>query len=376
MTERRSGLRFDIYERVHLPEELAGIRELDEVELVPHIQVIEEEDQAVVKGNLWLSGSYLGENGEPNRTLEYLIPVEITLPIARVHRLEDVGVEIEQFDVDLLTARSLNVTGVLSLYGLEIDLPASSVWEDAERETVQEIQALPIAEQEEIVFVHRAEQAEAQTERQNVKRDWKGIPENPLNKELDEATEAAAASEAVPADAAPADSVETVEAEAEAEKQDQEEALPVFAADAYPPSGSSGLTASEAAADESNEFRAEAHEAEDKQEMKVAISGLKDRKEKEWSYLANLPRSEAAAETADKEPAKAASTGDSLEWKNLFIRDQGDEKKFKRMRICIVQKEETIEQIAQRYQINPREIVLYNRLASQQLGEGQIIYIP
>ena len=33
------GLRFDIYERVHLPEQVKGIEQLDQIELLPNIQV-------------------------------------------------------------------------------------------------------------------------------------------------------------------------------------------------------------------------------------------------------------------------------------------------------------------------------------------------
>ncbi|MBF0819940.1 hypothetical protein, partial [Streptococcus acidominimus] len=109
------GLRFDIYERVHLQENVAAIQELNEVELLPHIQVLTLDEQAILKGNLLLTGSYTSEDGESTRTLEHLIPVEISLPLSRVHRVEDIQVDIENFDIDLLSSRSLNVTGVLSL---------------------------------------------------------------------------------------------------------------------------------------------------------------------------------------------------------------------------------------------------------------------
>ena len=107
MSEQQPGLRFDIYERVHLQENLAAIQELNEVELLPHIQVITLDDQAILKGNLLLTGNYFSEEGGSPRTLEHLIPVEITLPLNRIHRVEDIQVEIENFDIDLLSARSL-----------------------------------------------------------------------------------------------------------------------------------------------------------------------------------------------------------------------------------------------------------------------------
>ncbi|WP_138496246.1 LysM peptidoglycan-binding domain-containing protein [Paenibacillus pinistramenti] len=133
MSDQSYGLRFDIYERVHLSAEETGIDELEEIELYPRIQVFSGEDYATLRGHLLLTGLYRGE-GE-SRELSHLIPVEITVPLNRVNRLEDISVEIENFDVDLLNERSLNVTGVLSLQGIETAAaftPAAQDWTNRE----------------------------------------------------------------------------------------------------------------------------------------------------------------------------------------------------------------------------------------------------
>nr|WP_240903882.1 LysM peptidoglycan-binding domain-containing protein [Chengkuizengella sediminis] len=45
--------------------------------------------------------------------------------------------------------------------------------------------------------------------------------------------------------------------------------------------------------------------------------------------------------------------------------------------MCIVQKEETLDTIADKYELNPREILLYNRFSDQEdVFAGQVIYIP
>lgn len=116
MFDQSHGLRFDIYERIHLSEELPGIAELEEVELLPEIQVIQREDRAELYGQLLLTGLYRSEDDRTQR-LEHAIPVEITVPLTRVSSIEDIGVEIENFDIDLLTMRTVNITGVLSLRG-------------------------------------------------------------------------------------------------------------------------------------------------------------------------------------------------------------------------------------------------------------------
>ncbi|HEY0828950.1 MAG TPA: hypothetical protein VGE40_12705, partial [Bacilli bacterium] len=116
-----SGLRFDIYERIHLQEGDSGIKELDEIELIPYIQVLNQGEQAVLKGTLQLTGRYASEEEDwGSRILEHHIPVEITLPMNRIDKLEDVGVDIENFDVELISSRTLNVTGVLLLKGIVV----------------------------------------------------------------------------------------------------------------------------------------------------------------------------------------------------------------------------------------------------------------
>lgn len=87
-----SGLRFDVYERVHLPQDAADIREIEEVELTPCVQAERQGDQVVLRGSLLLGGVYLPDDESRNsRQLEHWIPVEITLPLERVSRLEDLA---------------------------------------------------------------------------------------------------------------------------------------------------------------------------------------------------------------------------------------------------------------------------------------------
>jgi stage VI sporulation protein D len=85
-----------------------------------------------------------------------------------------------------------------------------------------------------------------------------------------------------------------------------------------------------------------------------------------------------AAEAAQV-PAREGSrvtTGDEIEWKTLFLGKLSDEQAFRKVRMCIVQREETLDDIAARYGKNSRELSLYNRLQDQSLIEGQVLYIP
>nr|WP_243865475.1 LysM peptidoglycan-binding domain-containing protein [Paenibacillus lupini] len=100
------------------------------------------------------------------------------------------------------------------------------------------------------------------------------------------------------------------------------------------------------------------------------------------TLLQTSRREQAARQVAEQVAAKQAeqeksrSSGDEIEWKTLFLNKQSDENEFRKIRVCIVQRDETLESIAVRYSLNPREILLYNGLNESSVAEGQLLYIP
>lgn len=394
LTAQQNGLRFDIYERVHLSEGVTGIKELEGIELSPHIQVLTQGDQAVLRGNLLLNGTYVDEQERPSQMLEHLIPVEITLPMNRVHRMEDISVEIENFDVDLLSSRSLNVTGVLSLNGLEL-VPSGreEVWSEVEeeavfvaeprRDAVPEPAASPPQTRS---WTEDAAQTRSRTEdaAQREPRPEPAAQAGPRTESAAQAgsqTGAAASQPAVESGAAPAERVESVASEpakapdVEPFASPQEENGEVFIAAEEPQ---------------------EAAPSEEKKEMKIAFGSKKTEsaeaaeavqepaapEEKPFGLKSLLQHSSSKQETRPEEedpsPAedKSPSADSRVEWKKLLLSQKNEQQEFKRLRLCIVQKEETLESIAKRYEMNPREIALFNRLGDGEVSEGQIVYIP
>ncbi|MDR6554031.1 LysM peptidoglycan-binding domain-containing protein [Paenibacillus qinlingensis] len=357
MSEQQPGLRFDIYERVHLQENLAAIQELNEVELLPHIQVLTLDDQAILKGNLLLTGNYFSEEGGSPRTLEHLIPVEITLPLNRIHRVEDIQVEIENFDIDLLSARSLNVTGVLSLQGVEMVSVPQESWR----------------EEEEVTFVHQIEYPRSE-------------PVTPY---------------------APMPMAEPVPVAQEPQIQQviQPPPAPVLPTPLPTPAPTLIAAAPEPAVissqptshgDDSFDVDVEQIElkvtphadstvvTEEKKELKVAFGkkatdavevspyGIKSLLSKAGSYLSDKRIAEAEAQAA----LEAESRIDPVEWRRLFLQSRSESQEFRKLKLCIVQKEDTLESIAKRYQLTTRELQLMNRLGDQDIVVGQVIYLP
>lgn len=481
LADQSYGLRFDIYERIHLSEDVIGIEELEEIELYPKIQVVPGEEYAALRGHLLLSGVYRGE-GE-TRELEHYIPVEITIPLSRVNRLEDITVEIENFDVDLLSARSLNITGVLSLQGVETSalLSEQDAWKDREFTTAHVVSAIrgnesdsdtaapaafdpnpaesepvdaaPLLAEEvqnepafswnsltrEAVDAEPEQDPEAGLElgQQDPQvphvpqfASWQAFPDDVLNaqnRNADEPQEVLAwteedstfqetnpwADKESGADFGTAvetfaenepeldanvwfkeevrpssefqlaeradEAAETAAVESEASSHEAAEegaAVPNEAAD-----GAGVEPESDAEADHGPNAR-----PEEKKEMKIALGAKKGSDEggKESFGLTKLISSsprvpQEALEDASDLPSPSAGgeqgEGEELRWKNLFISSE-DQTPFRKVRLVIVQREETLDDIAQRYHLSSRELQLYNRLSEHQVNEGQVLYIP
>lgn len=500
MSDQSYGLRFDIYERVHLSAEEVGIDELEEVELYPRIQVIPGDEYAMLRGHLLLTGLYRGE--DETRELSHLIPVEITVPLSRVNRLEDISVEIENFDVDLLNERSLNVTGVLSLQGIETAAFAQQPQEWNSREYTASYEpgaetapwisgeaqfdpkagtenveaaeppfsAFPqtsFAGQQENAGLERlgqdgffnqgsafaAEPAEQQAQvEQQIWQQQAWQEQNRQEQREQQEQQGQEAGFSLPefnfeALAGPnPDFVQrendAVSAQAQDYFQDTPAAVPawkqetfheeqdVFVSSEEPeaktniqpeaktniqpeaktniqPENKTNLLPEAAENKElvepeaksvfeepnepvqenalSSANEAPAKEEEKSKEPKVALgSQKKNQVQKEHFGFSQLlhnmkPKSSDESETR---PEDEAEFEDELQadpedryWKQAFISNLS-ESPFRKLRMVIVQREETIDDIALRYNLNARELLLHNRLSEQNISEGQVLYLP
>ncbi|KWX77749.1 LysM peptidoglycan-binding domain-containing protein [Paenibacillus jilunlii] len=459
MFDQSHGLRFDIYERIHLPAELPGIAELEEVELIPDIQVIQREDRAELYGQLLLTGLYRGEDDRTQR-LEHAIPVEITVPLTRVSSLDDIGVEIENFDIDLLTMRTVNITGVLSLRGIGSG-ETQPAWQQEEytvaysAEEAEQRQEAPAAKHEhenEALYenslwtygegatdITAHEQADAHSE------ETTASAVNPLFP--DEAVYTGPAAVAQPPQKDKEPKVRThsldspfgyapAESTAHSQKADKAVQEPVashfLTANDLNPAETARISGSaEALGAESSEPEAEIHAVhkeepqaieeavenaanppveaaaetlpasenelfaapdvqpppEEKPDLKIALGSKKEEKAEErepLTYSTLLSSSRAHREQENQHaheqepavPAAAPDAGNDTEWKSRFIGGRGGAEMFRKVRLCIVQREETLDTIAEKYQLSARELVMYNRLSGQNVEEGQVLYIP
>jgi stage VI sporulation protein D len=125
--------------------------------------------------------------------------------------------------------------------------------------------------------------------------------------------------------------------------------------------------------------------SEEKKDVKVALGGKKVAElaqDAAYGIKSLLQKSSSifhdkrkAAEAAAAQPAEV-TRAETVEWKKLFLNTAADGQEFRKLKMAIVQKEETLETIAQRYQISARELQLLNRLQDVDIAAGQVIYIP
>ncbi|WP_373231394.1 LysM peptidoglycan-binding domain-containing protein [Cohnella sp.] len=394
MTDQLNGLRFDIYERVHLPDDVAAIEELEEIELVPHMQVLPQDDQVLLRGHLLLNGVYRSQELSEVSQLEHWIPVEISLPLNRIQSVEELAVEIDNFDVDLISNRSLNVTGVLALRGLQAQAPQTPIWRDDSFTVVHQAEPeLETRPEDQLPNSERSHDELALNESDSLASD---DYVSAVNADLDEKERVddwslQAETEELPLEASKESSWLAMFQNLEESRKDTR----VYAE----PEEEKPITAS-LWGDLTNEAPAESdpqpyvEEAiEEKPDLRVALGGkplesvqqqqfgvglLSQLGEKGAKREADLKLME-AAQAEEKAQAMnniALSAEDELEWTSLFLNNGGEAHSFRKVKMCIVQREETLELIANRYNVQSRELQLYNRLHDPYLSEGQVLYIP
>jgi stage VI sporulation protein D len=356
----------------------------------------------------------------------------------RISRLDDISIEIDNFDVDLLSARTLNITGVLSLRGIS----ASPVQEPEE-----------IWREEPFTVVHQREAYDEQASHffhtQNAEHEHPYIPEESYfaaqedhsfqqRPEMSDEAETTVtissafdtgwsssqlfAGQAHQAEEEAEEVEEEVEDEEEAREEEQEitlasqqtndegwlatsQAFANFSADhshdeaSFPDSQQAndqertGPEASEQQiAPVAGAFSAqEPVPAQDKPELRIGVAGKQPQESGGLAadvgihtLLQTSKREQAARQAAEKvvaqqravEEAKAQASGDEIEWKNLFLGKRSEDTEFRKIRVCIVQRDETLDVIASRYSLHPRDILNYNRLDDSGVSEGQLLYIP
>lgn len=481
-------LSFAIKETIFLSSDRAGIGELQELELVPDVEVLENESYISITGCLQLFGKYepirdtAGADGGGAETLVqamtfspfrpegsdgpyygweeqigHRVPLNITIPLERIAEIGDIYAIVDSFDYKLETPHQLLIDAELKIVGIVLsDQPVASpanpypydqpeaarqeeTWEfahvasdqpegvpelasleDIEQKLVQleqelERQAEPVAyESAESTSLYDAPAVEVASRDYYPDQHFGEVTESndgqfaaypegeyadaPVSWEADTpAIESAAYDSPVyGTQVTNSDQVEQW-VDVPAERDEQEEAT-LAIHDYYEPDYTPVATEEEQELEEETEVDVQEEavaevlaepEASEEIELRVAISGKPSREESGnvniTSIFSQASRAKQEALALEAESSASSSrrgvttnatpsTMEAMQNLTSFIRHK--EERSSQLKMCIIQRDETLELISQRYSMPVSKIVEVNRLATEQLVAGQILYIP
>jgi stage VI sporulation protein D len=367
-------LRFDISEKVRLHPQQPGIDAMLELDLYPDVEIREEGQHLKIQGYLRLSGEYqsnreeavgegeadaedtagLFEAEEAKHELAYVIPVEITLPAEKADR-EMISAEVEGFDYQVLSPFELKVEAILVIDGL---LPER---EETHPDRLEDAEEVPL-------FTGYP----AEPDHFGVSGDESGYArdEERWEETKRERYEPAVAPYLRVEDESSAHMDEGREWNAWQAEPEYDNGEDIHRFDDW--------------SEQSSDYPAGGGEP-NRHEREALTEGEPGRPERE---LADEPRERredpqfqkqvrSAHERDVEENGEVPEAGEKpagKEWIRWLLGNK--EENFSAMRMVIVQEEENIEQLAEKYEVSSGQIERANGLKSDSLETGQILHVP
>ncbi|WP_124727078.1 LysM peptidoglycan-binding domain-containing protein [Staphylospora marina] len=351
-------LRFDISEKVRLHPQQPGIDTLLEMDLYPDVEIKDEGQHLKIQGYLRLSGTYLASKdsvetgaGDGERTeipeeelrheLAYVIPVEITLPADRAEQ-NRILAEVESFDYSVLSPFELKIEAVLMIDGLIPDQKDV----EAAREEEEELPEVPA---------------------------FSGAPARPLTIQGSEDRQ----EEAEDPDRAEEPESRSGKEQPVFEGWDRGES-PAESGALFPDTTGfrAGRPEEESPRGLSEEWESPVqHRGQPPEEFwKERQESRKFRDGDNDGHEPSQIRPEEADERHGLHEEAEGAVRKQTDWIRWLIGNKPEQ--FTPMRMVIVRKEESVNQLADRYEVSANQLIRVNRLTTDLLEEGQILHIP
>ncbi|OLO40514.1 stage VI sporulation protein D [Alkalihalophilus pseudofirmus] len=417
-----SKLSFSIEESVWLNKG-QEVAEILSMSLDPEIHIEEKNDHVVIKGGLRLYGEYRPVQNETESAREeevvfrsfeevtindqdigeikHFFPIDVTIPLSRIQNIDDVYVQVESFDYDLPEKSCLQLTADVAISGMstqqqevkqpyaapERRIPAArppipnSV---PEFEQPPSLQPLPSFSFEARKQVMANPQDEAQTPEVEAKELLPTVSAED-NSDLASSSDApkyeVENEEPIPnQDPVIPKQAQEPNIEVRPEVGEPEESSPI--ANLVPNNQRSSDQVSANIEVEANEEieqvePIETIQEEDgrEEETKINFAPLKKLSERPPAAVEVEENSENQEEPAD-EAVKATKSRQDENALYLTKMLADGEEQFSKLKMCIIQENESLDTIAERYELSTSQIVRVNRLNEEQVEEGQILYIP
>ncbi|WNS74479.1 stage VI sporulation protein D [Bacillus sp. DTU_2020_1000418_1_SI_GHA_SEK_038] len=359
-----SCLRFSLEESVWF-QKGQEVSELISISLDPDILIQENDQYVTIQGALELSGEFkrhetaeieyedsftapkfiqvVEERDEGVCEFTHFFPVDITIPRNRIESVHDIDVLVESFDYVFPERSCMKLTANLTisgLYGEQQHAPPRTETEDQEPAYHIE-EATP-----ELNWNLKAEEESAE-ERETFGEKEKNPIFVPFEAEAKKQPEEAVR-------------IEVVQEEAVAEKIEIQPEISFSAqrSEQQPPSAEEIYSMPNVEESPMQEVEMENHQESSSDESSDHVAKKAAEKEE-------------AADKKKKKPSKKKS----MSLTEFFARKSEDD--VAKLKVCIVQLGDTIDIIAERYEIPVQRLLSVNHLEiSQDIYEGQVLYIP
>lgn len=395
MSQSQSSLRFSLEESICFKKG-QEVEELLSISLDPDITIQEQEQYIQIIGSLQLSGEYKGNiEDEQEQELDlhgkfahhvefrsedktfyfqHHFPVDVTIPKNRINNLEEIDVIIDSFDYVIPEKNSLKLNADLSIFGIQNE-EVTVVNEE------QEEIPISISPREPFIVEEESDPKEEELVRDDdVKLEKVESESSPVSFEKAESTETESTVESfqdyqfsrLPLIDQETESKESSQedelfqsftVEARKKPEDQEEFPINIDTKQEEPKLNLGVIDAEESTDELQPLARHVDESSSE--------------EHEVESSVDITEEEAKGETDESAKKKKKKIGkyESISLADFFAR-KADEKAAK-LKVCIVQHGESLDYLAEKYDISVQQILRMNHLEiNQDVYEGQVLYIP
>ncbi|QQZ10693.1 stage VI sporulation protein D [Heyndrickxia vini] len=380
MSQSQSSLRFSLEESIWFKKG-QEVDELLSISLDPEITIQEQEQYIQIIGNLQLSGEYKGkEEVEQEQELdlhgkfahhveyrttdevfyfEHQFPVDVTIPKSRIDQIADIDVNIDSFDYLLPEKGNLKLNADLSILGIR----------NEETFTEEEKQEIPIS-----VSQRNSLQEETSEESfDNVDEEESLELSAELNEWHLENDEEQESDDQVPR------FLTTTNESTEQESSVQEEFFQPFTVEARKIQPEEEIPINIENKNDEPTINLHSYDEEDIKDELLQFSRQETESSEdiEVESPADVDEEQEEQEVEETENKKKKKFGkyESISLADFFAR-KTDEKAAK-LKVCIVQQGETLDVLAEKYDISVQQILRMNHLEiNQDVYEGQVLYIP
>ncbi|MGD7053473.1 stage VI sporulation protein D [Sutcliffiella horikoshii] len=409
-SDQQSCLRFSVEESIWF-QKGQEVSELISIALDPDIQIYEQDQYVSIRGALLLAGEY-HVNAEADDEEEYQpqarvvqeveqredgvcvlnhrFPVDITIPMNRIQSLDDIYVAIESFDYSVPTRGCLQLDAELSISGIYGHQQSAPAWEEDQDSPEEsfEYEVEPNRDHEEAY----ASQNLAPQYEQEAQAQAQAQAEEPAAEEEEEVFEYEPMYRSANSDNEYEE--DTYQYYTEEEDDEEEEILNQDEIDRnmqynynedgeYVPFDVEARKAP--AVEEEAPYNPADYIYQNKAEDAYAPlhslhAGNHYQEEEEASNVVSF-FDKRKGQQAVADPQQCEDYSDEprdendLSLTKIFADEGGED--FTKLKICIVQQGESMDHIAERYDVSIQQLIRVNRLSTDDhINEGQLLYIP